>query len=151
MQQPYPYFNRRSQRRQNGYFQTNPYYDQQSFGYQNQQQYMNTMFSQPFENYQLHQNGYQQNYQPFQQPYPNGGYSGNLNSNYLNNPYPTPYPKPMPYFKQPQANGFQNVLSQFKKSDGQLDFNKMMDTAGQMMSAVNQMGGLFKGVTSMFK
>ncbi len=65
-------------------------------------------------------------------------------------PFPTPYPKPTPYMKQ-QPSGFQTVISQFKKSDGQLDFDKMMNTAGQMMNAVNQMGGLFKGVTSMFK
>ena len=150
MQQEYPYFNRRSRRRQNEYFQTYPYYDQQPVGYQNQQ-YMNPMFSQtpPF-SYQ--QNGYQQPYQSYQQPYGSNSYNGNVENNYLNHhSYPTPYPKPIPYFKQPQSSGFQNVISQFKKSDGQLDFNKMMDTAGQMMNAVNQMGGLFKGVTSMFK
>jgi hypothetical protein len=32
-----------------------------------------------------------------------------------------------------------------------MDFNKVMDTAGQMMGAVNQMSSLVKGVTSMFK
>ncbi|HZH62625.1 MAG TPA: YppG family protein [Metabacillus sp.] len=148
MQQAYPYFNRRSRRRQNEYFQTYPYYEQQSVGYN--PQYMNPMFSQP--EFPYHQNGFQQAYNSYQQPYGSGApYNGNIENNFMNHPYPTPYPKPMPYFKQPHPSGLQNVLSQFKKSDGQLDINKMMDTAGQMMNAVNQMGGLFKGVTSMFK
>ncbi|MGQ4664329.1 YppG family protein [Metabacillus halosaccharovorans] len=147
MHQTYPYFNRRSRRRENEYFQTFPYYEHQPVGYQNQQ-YINPMLSQA---HSFHQNGYQQPFQSYQQPYGNGSYNGNVENTFMNYPYPTPYPKPLPYFKQPQPSGFQNVLSQFKKSDGQLDFNKMMDTAGQMMNAVNQMGGLFKGVTSMFK
>ncbi|WP_175639683.1 YppG family protein [Metabacillus schmidteae] len=142
MQQAYPYFNRRSKRRQNEYFQTYPFYEHQPIGYQNPQ-FMNPMYTRPPE-FSYHQTGYQQ-------PYGSGSYNGNVENSFINQPYPTPYPKPMPYFKQPQPSGFQNVISQFKKSDGQLDFNKMMDTAGQMMNAVNQMGGLFKGVTSMFK
>ncbi|WP_051475516.1 YppG family protein [Bacillus sp. J37] len=149
MHQTYPYFNRRSRRRENEYFQAFPYYEHQPVGYQNQQ-YINPMLSQVHE-ISFHQNGYQQPFQSYQQPYGNGSYNGNVENTFMNYPYPTPYPKPLPYFKQPQPSGFQNVLSQFKKSDGQLDFNKMMDTAGQMMNAVNQMGGLFKGVTSMFK
>ncbi len=149
MQQAYPYFNRRSRIRQNEYFQSYPYYEHQPIGYQNPQ-YMNTTYTRPPE-FSYHQSGYLPPFQPFQQPYGNGSFTGNVENNFLNHPYPTPYPKPMPYFKQPSPSGFQNVLSQFKKSDGQLDFNKMMDTAGQMMNAVNQMGGLFKGVTSMFK
>lgn len=148
MQQQYPYFNRRSRRRDNEYFQTFPPYGQQMSGYQNP--YNSNPYSNQSANpyFQGYQPGFQQSYQ---QPY-GGGYGGSMNGGgYMNNPYPTPYPKPMPHFKQQQPSGFQNILSQFKKSDGQLDFNKMMDTAGQMMSAVNQMGGLFKGVTSMFK
>ncbi len=148
MQQQYPYFNRRSRRRENEYFQSFPYYDQQLTGYQNSQN-LNSMYSQQMAH--PYYQGYNQHFQtPFQQSY-FGGHEGHVNSGFMNNPYPTPYPKPMPYFKQQQPSGLQNVLSQFKKSDGQLDFNKMMDTAGQMMNAVNQMGGLFKGVTSMFK
>nr|WP_246188251.1 YppG family protein [Metabacillus lacus] len=64
--------------------------------------------------------------------------------------FPNPYPKPMPFMK-PQSPGFQSIMSQFKNKNGQYDMNKMMDTAGQMMSAVNQMGSLMKGVTSIFK
>jgi hypothetical protein len=40
---------------------------------------------------------------------------------------------------------FSGILSQFKKTNGQFDFNKMMDTTGQMVSAVNQVGSLVKG------
>ncbi|MBD1381659.1 YppG family protein [Bacillus sp. IB182487] len=65
-------------------------------------------------------------------------------------PYPNPYPRPTP-FVPPQQSGMQTIMSQFKKHDGQYDINKMMDTAGQMMSAMNQMGSLVKGVTSIFK
>ncbi|MGP1908165.1 YppG family protein [Metabacillus sp. JX24] len=64
--------------------------------------------------------------------------------------YANPYPKPMPAAKN-QQGGISTVMSQFKKPDGQMDFNKVMDTAGQMMGAVNQMSSLVKGVTSMFK
>ncbi|MDR0139750.1 YppG family protein [Metabacillus idriensis] len=64
--------------------------------------------------------------------------------------YANPYPKPVPNAKN-QAGGISTVMSQFKKPDGQMDFNKVMDTAGQMMGAVNQMSSLVKGVTSMFK
>jgi hypothetical protein len=64
-------------------------------------------------------------------------------------PYLNPYPQPRPQQQQPSQ--FQNILAQFKKSNGQYDFNKLMDTAGQMMSTVNQMGSLAKGFTSFFK
>ncbi|WP_226666819.1 YppG family protein [Metabacillus litoralis] len=147
MYQQYPYFIRRSQRRNEGYYQQFPNYneyDQQSFHY-NTNSNVNGFNGQQVP-YLYQQQTYQQNpQQQFVNNYNNGHLNGPMNT-----PFPTPYPKPMPYFKQ-QPSGFQNVLSQFKKNDGQFDFNKMMDTAGQMMSAVNQMGGLFKGVTSIFK
>ncbi|MED3000421.1 YppG family protein [Bacillus velezensis] len=61
------------------------------------------------------------------------------------NPYPVPRPN------QQQSSQFSGILSQFKKTNGQFDFNKMMDTTGQMVSAVNQVGSLVKGFTSIFK
>ncbi|AEB23350.1 hypothetical protein BAMTA208_05845 [Bacillus amyloliquefaciens TA208] len=61
------------------------------------------------------------------------------------NPYPVPRPN------QQQPSQFSGILSQFKKTNGQFDFNKMMDTTGQMVSAVNQVGSLVKGFTSIFK
>lgn len=63
----------------------------------------------------------------------------------FSNPYPIPRPN------QQQPSQFQNIMSQFKKANGQFDFNKMMDTTGQVMSAMNQVGSLIKGFTSFFK
>jgi hypothetical protein len=42
-------------------------------------------------------------------------------------------------------------MNSFKNKDGNLDLNKMFDTAGQVMNTMNQMGSLFKGMTQMFK
>ncbi|MFN2745637.1 MULTISPECIES: YppG family protein [Bacillus] len=64
-------------------------------------------------------------------------------------PYPNPYPSPRPNLHQPSQ--FQGFLSQFKKKNGQLDFSKMMDTAGLMMNTVNQMGTLAKSFMGFFK
>jgi hypothetical protein len=63
----------------------------------------------------------------------------------FHNPYPIPRPN------QPQPTQFQSIMSQFKKTNGPFDFNKMMDTTGQVMSAMNQVGSLLKGFTSFFK
>jgi hypothetical protein len=155
LNQHYPIHNRRSRRRQNGYhqpFSSYNFYDQQLSDFQSSQNVNTPMYQQQYQNPYQHpyQQQFQQPYQNFYQPLYGSGSNGNLNGQFMNAPYPTPYPKPAPYLKQ-QTSGIQTVISQFKKSDGQLDINKMMDTAGQMMSAVNQMGGLFKGVTSMFK
>ncbi|MDA7025598.1 YppG family protein [Bacillus sp. CLL-7-23] len=64
-------------------------------------------------------------------------------------PYPNPYPQARPDVNQPSQ--LQNFMSQFKKKNGQLDFSKMMDTAGQMMSTVNQLGSLAKSFIGFFK
>lgn len=152
MHQQHSFYRRRIRRRQNGYYQAFPSYhhfEQQPSDFQNGQNIDGGLFFQHHK-----QSPYQQHYQyPYQDSY--YPYFGNGGSDYFtvknsNTPYPTPYPTPTPYFKQPPS-GLQTIISQFKKSDGQIDINKMMDTAGQMMSAVNQMGGLFKGVTSIFK
>lgn len=63
--------------------------------------------------------------------------------------FPNPYPIPRPNHQQPSQ--VQSIMSQFKKANGQFDFNKMMDTTGQVMSAMNQVGSLIKGFTSFFK
>jgi hypothetical protein len=154
LNQQYPIFHRRPRRSQNGFYQPfssiNPY-EQPSFQQFAQNEHPSMLqhsFQNQYQPQQPFQQVYQQPYQNSFQPYYGNG--SNINGQFVNTPYPTPYPKPAPNFKQ-QPSGIQSVISQFKKSDGQLDINKMMDTAGQMMSAVNQMGGLFKGVTSMFK
>ncbi|WP_243290018.1 YppG family protein [Bacillus sp. FJAT-47783] len=66
------------------------------------------------------------------------------------NPYPTPYPKPVP-FATPQQTSVKSVVNSFKKTDGNFDINKMMDTAGQVMGTMNQLNSLFKGVSQLFK
>ncbi|MED4462833.1 YppG family protein [Metabacillus fastidiosus] len=100
--------------------------------------YFGNNFGQPYHPYEQ--------YQPINaayQPYSSG-------TGQMDFPYANPYPK-RPHVAKQQPSGIQTVMSQFKKKDGQYDINKMMDTAGQVMSAANQMGSLFKGVTSMFK
>ncbi|MFY4776025.1 YppG family protein [Metabacillus sp. RGM 3146] len=106
-----------------------------------------------------YQNTFHEVNQHYANPYPVQGQGGQQQGAYQQpalgqnpyNPYPNPYPKQVPYTKQQNSAGLQSVVSQFKKADGQMDFNKMVDTAGQMMSAVNQMSSLVKGVSSIFK
>jgi hypothetical protein len=61
-----------------------------------------------------------------------------------------PYPKGN-YSPRPPQGGFNNVMNSFKSQDGSIDFNKMMNTAGQMMNAVNQVSSMFKGLGGLFK
>ncbi|MBR7880178.1 MULTISPECIES: YppG family protein [Bacillus amyloliquefaciens group] len=117
---------------------------------------------------------YPQQIQPLQQPppppyhqqgqypqqfYPNQEY-GHMQQSFAPSPpqaampggqpgFVNPYPVPRP--NQQQSSQFSGILSQFKKTNGQFDFNKMIDTTGQMVSAVNQVGSLVKGFTSIFK
>ncbi|WP_077618557.1 YppG family protein [Bacillus sinesaloumensis] len=63
-------------------------------------------------------------------------------------PYSTPYPTGMGQMKQKGAG---SILTQFKNKDGTYDINKMMDTAGQMVGAVNQVNSIVKGLTKTFK
>jgi hypothetical protein len=71
------------------------------------------------------------------------------------NPYPigggfmNPYPKTNLMPKQP--GGMQSLVNSFKSQDGSVDFNKMVNTAGQMMNAVSQMTSLVKGLGGIFK
>ncbi|MFC4322699.1 YppG family protein [Litchfieldia salsa] len=96
-------------------------YNQQNMGYP----FANGNFQTPFNNQLTNQQGM---YPQFQAPYP------------VNNQMPTGQP-----------TGIQSFMSQFKAEDGTYDYNKMMDTAGQMMGAVNQVSGLVKGISSVFK
>ncbi|KPN15372.1 spore coat protein [Bacillus australimaris] len=93
--------------------------------------------------------GYQENVPPFQPPEAiNQSQMQQLGMMPMQHPM-NPYPLPRPQKQQPSQ--FKSVLSQFKKTNGQYDFNKMFDTAGQMMSTMNQVGSLAKGFTSIFK
>nr|WP_295973281.1 YppG family protein [uncultured Bacillus sp.] len=64
-------------------------------------------------------------------------------------PFMNPYPKASFLAKQP--SGMKTVLNSFKAQDGSLDINKMVDTAGQMISAVNQVSSVVKNFGGMFK
>ena len=80
------------------------------------------------------------------------GYSPYGNQAPYSSPYPTPYPTPYPIGSgQVKAKGTGGILNQFKKKDGSYDINKMMDTAGQMVGAVNQVNSIVKGLTKTFK
>jgi hypothetical protein len=63
--------------------------------------------------------------------------------------YATPYPKPNPVL--PPPSGMPSIMAQFKNSDGTYDINKMMNTMGQMIHTVNQVGGMLKGLVGAFK
>ncbi|MDF0726273.1 YppG family protein [Cytobacillus sp. S13-E01] len=116
-----------------------PSYDQypQAFGsyYQNQNQNMQMPYQQP----------YNQNVPyptPYSSPYPTP-YSAS---------YPTPYPTQQQQpFPQQSPSGVQSIMGQFKNKDGTYNVDKMMNTAGQMMGAVNQIGSMVSGLSKTFK
>ncbi|WP_350346121.1 YppG family protein [Heyndrickxia faecalis] len=59
-----------------------------------------------------------------------------------------PYPhQPVPP-KPPQMGG--SFLNSFKSQDGSIDFNKMVNTAGQMINAINQVSSMVKGLGGLF-
>jgi hypothetical protein len=105
--------------------------------------------------YPRQQNPALYHFQPYQQiqpyyhyPYPTAPFS--LIQTNQGSSFPNPYPTNFAY-PPPQQSGFNSILTQFKKQDGTYDINKMMDTAGQMMGAVNQVSGLVKGFSNVFK
>jgi hypothetical protein len=65
------------------------------------------------------------------------------------NGFINPYPKNNLMMKQP--GGMHSLMNSFKSQDGSVDFNKMMNTAGQMMNAVTQVTSLVKGLGGIFK
>jgi hypothetical protein len=103
-----------------------------------------------YQSYSPHQSAYQNQFfqnplQPEEKTYSQqqGGY----------NEYPgmtNPYPKGS-FMVKPPSSGVGTIMNSFKSQDGSLDFNKMMNTAGQMMSAMNQVSSMFKGLGGMFK
>ena len=99
--------------------------------YGGQQAYQNQFFQNPL---QPEENQYYQQ---------QGGY----------NEYPgmtNPYPKGS-FMVKPSSSGMGTIMNSFKSQDGSLDFNKMMNTAGQMMGAVNQVSSMVKGLGGIFK
>lgn len=107
-------------------------------------------YSQAFSHWPIHQGypvGNSMNQQPYfmhgtNPPYPVGKNAGA--------PYPVPYAPSGPVLKPP-ASGLPSIMSQFKNSDGTYDINKMMNTMGQMIQTVNQIGGVLKGLVGAFK
>ncbi|KAA0562801.1 hypothetical protein F0342_16040 [Bacillus sp. CH30_1T] len=63
--------------------------------------------------------------------------------------YANPYPKAS-FMAKPQSGGVSSIMNSFKSQDGSLDFNKMMNTTGQMMGAINQVSSLVKGLGGIF-
>jgi hypothetical protein len=107
--------------------------------------YMYNMY--PFEPYQAPQVNY---YQPFQISQMNSPMFYPPQPQAAWNPY-TPYPTMNKQnYKKQQQGQFSSVVSQFKTADGNYDINKMMNTAGQMMNAMNQVTGLVKQVGGFF-
>lgn len=49
-----------------------------------------------------------------------------------------------------QQNGLQTFMNSFKNSDGTIDINKMVNTAGNVMNAFSQLSSVVKGFTTMF-
>lgn len=43
------------------------------------------------------------------------------------------------------------LIDSFKTKDGQIDVNKMITTAGQLIGTVNQLAGTVKNISSLFK
>jgi len=60
-----------------------------------------------------------------------------------------PYPQHNLIPKQP--GGMKTFMNSFKAQDGSVDFNKMINTAGQMVNAVSQVTSLVKGFGGIFK
>ncbi|WP_462411996.1 YppG family protein [Neobacillus sp. Marseille-QA0830] len=125
--QPYPYSSQAAQPFAQNYGTGTPYLGMPYQPYSNK----DSQF--------LFQNPLQPKDETIPQPYmPMGGY-----------PSMNPYPKQSFIPKQP--NGMQSIMNSFKSQDGSIDFNKMINTAGQMASAVSQVTSLVKGFGGIFK
>lgn len=135
----------------------------------------NTNFSNPYDNH-FHDPSYHANqYQNFgnEQIQPNYFENEHYNShaNFIGNPLiqnehevkPQNHIPNQSQFNQNQYLGYQggksvkkpgaikSVMDQFKSDNGSIDFNKMVGTTSQLASAINQVSGLVKGVSGMFK
>ena len=148
--------------------------------YQNQVPYQSSSSLGPMMNYPVQNQfmGYP-NYQPFQPNYypqteqtlplnPPQGNQMNFTNPYFDNPlqqeeynpyqmkamqqqaYANPYPKAA-FMAKTSPSGTNSIMKSFKSQDGSFDFNKVMNTAGQMMGAVNQVSSLVKGLGGIFK
>jgi hypothetical protein len=69
---------------------------------------------------------------------------------YQQAPIANPYPKAS-FMAKPQGSGISSIMNSFKSQDGSFDFNKVMNTTGQMMNAVSQVSSMVKGLGGFFK
>ncbi|MGE8204291.1 YppG family protein [Heyndrickxia sp. NPDC080065] len=168
MKEPYPYFGDYSMFRN---YQPPNYPIQAPFlPYMQEVQQTHLPFQNPYGQYQsfgvppqfpmgsIPYNPYQQGYVDeasqqthiFQNPLQSiDEYSINNKKPSIHNQYPNPYPQGNHSIK-PQG-GMSSLMNSFKSQDGSIDFNKMVNTAGQMMNAVNQMSTMVKGLGGLFK
>lgn len=72
-------------------------------------------------------------------------------SNHMFHPYPMMHPYPQFPFVHKRPSGVSQLLNSFKSHDGSIDVKKMIDTASQMIYAVNQVTSMIKGLGGMFK
>ena len=108
-------------------------------GYNPYLTYANPSYQQQLSPNQLLQN-------PLQPPQPN--FNPLFQSPPGTNSYLNPYPKNQLLLKQKPGG---SLLNSFKSQDGSIDLNKMINTAGQMMHAVQQVSSMVKGLGTMFK
>lgn len=66
-----------------------------------------------------------------------------------NQPSYNQYPNQI--FMQKQPGGMSSLLNSFKGKDGSMDLNKMVNTAGQMVSAISQVSSMVKGLGGFLK
>jgi YppG-like protein len=146
------------QRYQNYYPYQNPYHQSNNMG-QMENYPMNgngQYFPPPFQysqtpvrpNTQVNQAGYTNPY--FENPLQHEEYNPYQMKAMQQQPYANPYPKAS-FMAKPTNSGMGSIMNSFKSQDGSFDFNKVMNTAGQMMGAVNQVSSLVKGLGGMFK
>jgi len=63
-------------------------------------------------------------------------------------PQPQSQPQPQPHTQQPMPNHNQGIMNQFQDQSGQIDFNKMLSTVGQLATTVQQVSPILKNVGS---
>jgi len=96
----------------------------------------------PYQHYQYPKQNYPPHIQMNQQPYP-PHHPNMLNQHGHWQP-------PYQAGATGQNSATKNVVNYFKKDDGKFDFDKVMDTAGQVANTYQQVSPLVKGISSFF-
>src|SRR5699024_3694429 len=99
-------------------------------------------------------------YYPYQAPFQSNGFPPQPNMHHQS--YPSPYQQ-MPFHQgkwQPphqsmgagqQKSLTKGIMGYFQNDEGQLDFDKVLNTAGQVGNTYQQVSPLVKGIGSFFK